>query len=471
MSVLVTLPSPDAVEAWRAAAKSLRADGVAPERVAWRLEGDPGDLLAEPYAPRKVAATAPKRFAELASRMLLHGDPGRFALAYRLFWRLPAEPRLMERAADPEVAEALRLEKAVRRDMHKMRAFVRFREMALPEGPAFAAWFEPDHHIVEANAPFFVRRFAAMRWTIVTPRRTAVWDGESLSFAPGGRREDAPAEDAMEAAWRRYYGAIFNPARLKPAAMRAEMPKKYWRNLPEAQAIPTLMRQAPARTAEMVAAMPALPDPEDAEMDLLDGADPARPDTLEALADAEAGCRRCPLWEPATQAVPGAGRPGARLMFVGEQPGDKEDLAGRPFVGPAGRLFDQALEEAGIDRDDAFVTNAVKHFKFEQRGKFRLHKSPSTGEISQCRWWLEQERRLVKPKLLVALGASAAQGLLGRRPTICKVRGAAIEGPEGAPVFVTVHPSYLLRLPDEDAKAREYGRFVEDLRECGRLAA
>lgn len=183
------------------------------------------------------------------------------------------------------------------------------------------------------------------------------------------------------------------------------------------------------------------------------------------------GCIRCPLYRDATQAVPGEGRPGAPLMLVGEQPGDREDLDGRPFVGPAGQLLDRALAEAGIERDDCFVTNAVKHFKFRIRGKRRIHQSPSTGEIGQCRWWLDQERALVRPKVLVALGASAAHAVLGRRTTISKLRGAELELPDGGRGFVTVHPSYLLRLPDAEAKAREYVAFVRDLAAAAAAAA
>jgi uracil-DNA glycosylase len=186
--------------------------------------------------------------------------------------------------------------------------------------------------------------------------------------------------------------------------------------------------------------------------------------TLAALREAEARCTRCPLYKYATQVVPGEGRAGARLMLVGEQPGDKEDLAGKPFVGPAGRLLDQALEQAGIPRGDAFVTNAVKHFKFEMRGKRRLHKRPNAYEIERCRWWLEQERAIVKPAAIVALGATAARSLFDRVVTIAKMRGEVHRLADGTAALVTIHPSYLLRIRDEADKAREYRNFVNDLR-------
>jgi DNA polymerase len=191
--------------------------------------------------------------------------------------------------------------------------------------------------------------------------------------------------------------------------------------------------------------------------------------SLTALAREEASCRRCPLYKNATQVVPGEGRAGAALMLVGEQPGDSEDREGRPFVGPAGRVLDQALAAAGIERSDAFVTNAVKHFKFEERGKRRLHKRPNAHEIERCRWWLDLERRIVKPTAIVALGATAARSLLDRVVTIARLRDTPQSLEDGTPVQVTIHPSYLLRLRDEADKRREYDRFVADLRNARQL--
>jgi uracil-DNA glycosylase family protein len=191
--------------------------------------------------------------------------------------------------------------------------------------------------------------------------------------------------------------------------------------------------------------------------------------SLAALAKLENACQRCPLYRNATQAVAGEGARGAAVMLVGEQPGDKEDLAGRPFVGPAGRLLDEALAEAGIARDAAFVTNAVKHFKHEMRGKRRLHQKPNAGEIERCRWWLEQERALVRPAVIVALGLTAARSVFGRPMPIGKSRGTKhmLEG--GTPAFVTIHPSALLRIRERADKDREYRGFVGDLRQVAAL--
>ena len=186
--------------------------------------------------------------------------------------------------------------------------------------------------------------------------------------------------------------------------------------------------------------------------------------SIEALREEAASCRACPLWKDATQTVFGEGPQHAKIMLVGEQPGDKEDLAGHPFVGPAGQMLDRALEEAGIDRQKTYVTNAVKHFKFWPRGKIRLHQKPNTSEIKACRQWYERELASIKPELVVAMGATAAQCMFGKITPINKTRGRLIDLDQGIKALVTVHPSYLLRLPDEDAKAAEYARFVDDLK-------
>jgi DNA polymerase len=187
------------------------------------------------------------------------------------------------------------------------------------------------------------------------------------------------------------------------------------------------------------------------------------PKTLAALRDAEARCTRCPLYKSATQVVPGEGPRRARFMLVGEQPGDKEDLAGKPFVGPAGRVLDRALAQAGIPRNAVFLTNAVKHFKHEMRGKRRLHKRPNASEIERCRWWLERERAIVKPAVLIALGATAALSLLQRAVTISAMRGRPHVLDNGTVAFVTIHPSHLLRIRDDSDREHEFRTLVADL--------
>lgn len=191
--------------------------------------------------------------------------------------------------------------------------------------------------------------------------------------------------------------------------------------------------------------------------------------TLKDLAAAEAACTRCPLYKNATQVVPGEGLKRARLMLVGEQPGDQEDKEGRPFVGPAGRVLAEALEDAGIERKDTFITNAVKHFKWEPRGKRRLHKRPNAHEIERCRWWLDLERQLIKPEIVVALGATALHSLCGKGIPVKSVRGRVVDMADGGRLLATVHPSYVLRIQDDDDRHAEYQRFVSDLKVCARV--
>jgi DNA polymerase len=246
--------------------------------------------------------------------------------------------------------------------------------------------------------------------------------------------------------------------------MQTEMPRKYWRNLPEASMIKPLIAGAARATEAMIAKAATEPHEMQRRPEEPMKRKSAAAGELETLREEAAGCRACPLWTDATQTVFGEGSPRASIMLVGEQPGDKEDLAGKPFVGPAGQMLDRALEEAGIDRKKVYVTNAVKHFKFVPRGKIRLHQKPTTPEIRACRQWYERELATIKPTLVVAMGATAAQSVFGKMTPINKNRGRLIDLDEDTKALVTVHPSYLLRLPDADAKAREYEHFVSDLK-------
>jgi uracil-DNA glycosylase len=469
----VTLETANDFAGWREAARSLMAADIAPDQVSWHVAGASASLFDE---PRRVAPpasvptfTVPREFVELASTVALHRDDNRFALLYRLLWRLRAEPRLMSLTMDRDVVQAHAWAKSVRRDIHKMHAYVRFREVPGTEPQAFVAWFEPDHHIVEASAPFFMRRFTNFPWAILTPERSAYWDLHELSFGPGAKRSDAPADDAAEDLWRQYYASIFNPARLKVSAMMGHMPKKYWRNLPESELIPQLIAQSQERTLDMITRSATTAQHKRRATLAPSVAKRREPATsLEAVREAAAHCRDCPLWKNATQTVFGEGREKASIVFVGEQPGDQEDLAGQPFVGPAGKLLNRALEDAGIDRKATYVTNAVKHFKFEPRGKRRIHKKPSDLEISACHQWIERELNIIQPELIVALGASAARSIFGRATPIEKNRGHVIKATNDdtghkADILVTVHPSFLLRVPDPDRESA-YERFVEDLK-------
>lgn len=449
----------------------------------------------------------PRSFIALARRVVLHSAPGRFDALYALLWRLVHEPGLRHDPLDVDLLRLRQMARAVQRDAYKMRAFVRFRPVQdhgatdvtepAQDVTLHVAWFEPEHDVLEAVAPWFARRFAGMRWAILTPRRSVRWSPghQRLHFGHGAERAQAPAADAGEALWLTYYRHIFNPARLNLPLMRQHMPRKYWANLPEAAAIADLAAEANERTAGMLAqaahqsdgatslqnqellapdeqALAPVFTPETRAVAATIKATPitfvARPPppapaTLGGLHATVQACAACPLSACATQAVNGAGPLRARLMLVGEQPGDQEDLAGRPFVGPAGQLLNQALAQAGLDRGELFLTNAVRHFKHELRGKRRIHKTPGQREAAACRPWLLQEIELVQPIALLALGAIAARALLGPGVTLAEARGRWWPGPGGRPVLVTWHPAALLRLPPE-RKRDGWRQWLADLR-------
>ncbi len=458
------LAGPADVEGFRRIARLLLAQGIEPAEVAWHSGGDAPllwdgidefqpDVLAPP-----PAMSVPPDFLRLCQEALLHREPQRFALMYRLLWRFRHEPGLRRDPLDADRRCAEQLAREVRKDIHKMRAFVRFTPVQVRadamagavgeragDGERHIAWFEPEHHIVEANAPFFMRRFAQLHWAILTPERSVEWDGRSLQFGPGGDRRDAPPPDAGAQLWLTYYQHIFNPARLKLTMMAKEMPRRYWANLPEAVLIAPLAAAATARSDAMIEAPASRPR----SVRLL-SREAIMASNLTALETALHGCESCPLHASATQVVPGVGPMGARHMLVGEQPGDEEDRSGLPFVGPAGRLLNEALDELGWSRESLYVTNAVKHFKFEFRGKRRMHKTPAQRELEACSQWLVHEMRLVNPRWLVALGATAARALLGRPVSIGEERGRWLyERADGRPVLVTWHPAALLRMPAE----------------------
>jgi DNA polymerase len=454
------------LDGFRTAVRRLIAGDAAPDRVVWTA-GD-GDLFgAAPETTEAPPVALPRAIAELIRLVVCHNDPERYALLYRLIWRVRhGERALPEIASDPLVHRLGLMAKTIRRDIHKMHAFLRFRAVEDPEGERYVAWFEPEHYILEAAAPFFVGRFRNLAWSILTPLGSLHWDRETLMAGPPASRADAPGGDPLEAAWRAYYESIFNPARVNPKAMRGHMPKKYWRNLPETQAVSSLVQEAPERMRAMIekeAAMPSKRDPVKAVAAMGD----QDPKTLQALNKLIAAAE--PLVPGADHAVLGEGPAHADIVFVGEQPGDQEDREGRPFVGPAGQVLNQAMAEAGIDRKSVYVTNAVKHFKFEPRGKKRIHQKPTMGEVKRYRWWLMKELDLVHPKLVVALGGTAAAALTGKAVSVTKARGKARF--ENRPGYITVHPSYLLRIPDAADKQQAYRDFVADLKKIRALAA
>jgi DNA polymerase len=446
-------------DTWRAVARGLLEEGVSPGMVAWNDADDPQGMLfgagATAVSPRDASSfRVPREFVKWAKDVSYHRDPRRWSLLYRVLWRLThGEPNLLSLAADDDVRRMKEMEQSVRRDAHKMKAFVRFRKVDDDGREHFIAWHRPDHLIVPRVAPFFQDRFSTIEWTILTPDASVSWDGEELRFGPGTSRDAAPDHDQLEELWKSYYGSIFNPARVKIAAMCAEMPRKHWATLPEAEIIRELLLDAPRRVAAMVDQTP-----DDATAFV-----PNEPHSLDEISRAMHDCRACGLCGRATGPVPGEGPEGARLVLVGEQPGDQEDLAGRPFVGPAGEVLDRALAAAGVPREEVYITNALKAFKYEPMGDRRLHKRPDAYEVEICRPWLDAELVQVRPSTVVALGTTPAQTLLGRRVRIEQVRRQVHHGRGAWDTMVTYHPSAVLRRPDPAAADRIFEALVADL--------
>lgn len=470
-------------DAWRAQARRALAAHIEPAQLDWQENSeasllDAPALESAPAAPDARELRVPRGFMALLDTVICHRERQRLPLLYRLLWRITqGEREVLSNPADPDVVRAMALAQAVRRDSHKMKAFVRFR--AVPgEDNAFIAWFEPEHFIVDRIAPFFVRRFTGMRWAILTPGRSAWWDGDALRMGEGASQSDAPSEDAQESLWRAYYANIFNPARLNQRMMRQEMPVKYWKNLPEVTLLPGLVRDAAGRVEEMhqrqaQAPRRRIPEVAPRRPGTAAAASPdaaARRDSapsLTALREAASACRRCPLWEPATQTVFGEGPEDAQVMFVGEQPGDQEDLVGRPFAGPAGQLLDRVLADAGIERSALYMTNAVKHFRFQRRGKYRIHQRPDESHVHACRSWLAEEIERVRPQRIVCLGATAASALLGSRFRFSEGRGRWHTLHDQTRALVTVHPSWVLRQGEGTAREAAYAVLLKDLRMLG----
>jgi DNA polymerase len=445
---------------WRRRARPLLGARVAPD-VACRLIAEDAPATSPPG--ESAPLSLPAALMRLLESISCFRADGRFELMYRLAWRTAFEnPQLLEDAADADVRHALLMDSAIRRDVHKMHAFVRFREVCGDDGDsAYVAWFEPEDAILERGAAFFVKRFPNMRWTIATPQGAAVWDKNVLNVVASPDTDALHASDAHEQLWRTYYRSICNLARINVPAMQREMPQKYWKNLPEAADIGSLLREArsgsmqrSSSSARRAAALAAA----------------ARRVSADAPAPGSGPqeCRRCDLWQHATQAVLGQGPPDARIILVGEQPGDAEDLQGLPFIGPAGRVLDAAIAEAGLVRSELYITNAVKHFKWEPRGKRRLHKRPDLREVRACHVWLQNEIAGRGVSVIVALGATALRALTDVDSSIEAARQMRLELASGASIVATYHPSAILRAQGERAAGLR-AMLVEDLARTRRL--
>jgi DNA polymerase len=409
-----------------------------------------------------------KDLATLLQDAAQYRSPQRWAVLYRVLWRWCHGDRAVASAADEDGARLHAMAKSVRRARHDMIAYVRFQRRSAPGLPEYIAWYEPEHDVLAYAAEHFARRMGTSTWSIGTPHGAALWDGQTLRFS--NAPEDAAvlrandATDGVETLWLAYYRNIFNPARLNESALRQHMPVRFWKGLPEGTLIPGMIanaRQGARRVAQAgtIGDMPGRQVAVPAERALPQRPPPSSLDQ----------CRRCELWRHATQPVPGSGPESARIMMVGEQPGDQEDLAGAVFVGPAGQVLDEAFRQADVQRDSVFITNAVKHFKWVARGKRRLHKTPGQLEVDACAHWLKEEMARVRPAVIVALGATALRAIVGRKVNMRDAMAAPIRLGDTW-ILATWHPSYALRVGDAVAREDVVGAIAQTVVRAYRLA-
>ena len=463
---------------WRDAARDLLMHAVAPELVTWNEVGTlDADLFSgapdsapsadnAPAGPTPVQPAPqnllriPRALMDMLQSAACCRVPDRWAFLYRVIWRWQQGEHDVQSPADLDGARLHGMVKAVRREEHDMHAYIRFRERPLDAGPPqFAAWFEPRHDVLPQVAEHFKNRMGGVTWMIGTPDASVMWDGASLHHTGPLMKSAADLDDAGEALWLTYYRSIFNQARVNAQLMQSHIPSRFWKNLPEGAIVPQMVSNAELgarstgqaqavgrQSGRTIAIAPADAQPERQQPSKLDE------------------CRRCELWQFATQAVPGEGTKHAPIMIVGEQPGDQEDLAGKPFVGPAGKLLDQVFAQAEVDRKAIYLTNAVKHFKWEPRGKRRLHKTPAQREVEACHYWLEKELAAVKPKVIVAMGATALKSVMRKGTVALKDFLGKPVRVDGAWVVTIYHPSYVLRVPDEASKHEAFSVMVKGLK-------
>jgi len=462
---------------WREAARGLLVHGVPPELVTWSAPHVGGDLFTSapstaqpvhdlPDLPQgtRPPPHIPRSFMDMLQSAACCRVPDRWAFLYRVIWRWQQGEHDVQSPADEDGARLHGMVKAVRREEHDMHAYIRFRERPEEAGPPrFVAWYEPQHDVLPQVAEHFVSRMGKVSWMIATPEASVLWDGQTLhNTGPLVQNADdleQGGKDGGEALWLTYYRSVFNPARLNTGVMQQHIPSHRWKNLPEGKIVTQMISDA-AMGARKTGQFQAVGQRKGTTIPI--AAEDAQPERQQPSKLDE--CRRCELWQFATQAVPGAGPKKARIMFVGEQPGDQEDLAGQPFVGPAGKLLDQVCEAAGVDRSTIYVTNAVKHFKWEPRGKRRLHKTPVQREIEACHYWLEKELAQVKPDVIVALGATALKSVLRTANVTLKASLGKPMQVDGRWVVTTYHPSYVLRVPSEEAKHEAFSTMVAGLK-------
>lgn len=439
-------------EEWRAKARQLLVSNIPPDEITW-ITGENGFAFGEEWGDRPVEGSPKlaREYFEKAVVVSAFRDDSSWPLLYRIAWRILHEEKdLLKIPLDTDVNELENRYRLVMRDVHKMKAFVRFKEIKQDEKIVYMAWHRPDHRILRLAAPFFKDRFNGMDWVIMTEDETMSWDRNELTYSEGVPSHKAPQEDSTEDLWKTYYSSIFNPARIKIKAMKKELPVRHWKTLPEASLITSLIDEAPERLKAFYDSQrPTITQTRQLEY----------PEIKEMIKS----CRACGICEKATAPVMGEGPLNARIMFIGEQPGNEEDLHGKPFIGPAGQLLEQALKRRGFNRDEIYVTNAVKGFKWIYQSSMRMHRTANASEISTCRPWLKQELGLIKPEIVVCLGRSAAQSVLGKMVKMEEVRGKFFSSSVCEKTIILPHPSSILRIPDPAEREIAFERFVEEL--------
>jgi uracil-DNA glycosylase len=430
-------------ESWRAVARQLLKEGVLPSEVQlldceqdstlWTADFVTGNGGPDPRI------LVPHQFLEIAKHVACHINPLRWQLLYSVLWRLRQNRDLLKSESDDQVKTILFMDQQVRRDVERMHTGIKFDRIRVEPGhERLIAWHRPDYATLELATSFFAERFARVRWSILTPFRSAHWEpeGKKLDYGAGVPRFIMPSKEELKQLWLAQRSAPAQPARKQP--VRADSAQH--------QLQPMFAGTYPVQKTA--------------------NAKPFVPTSLElpVLNDAVERCQGCELHRYATQAVFGVGPADARIMLVGEQPGNDEDIAGKPFVGPAGKLLDRAFIEAGIERDAIYISNAVKHFKFERRGIKRIHRTPQMTEIKACRPWLEAEIRAIKPEIIVCLGATAAKSILNLQNLLMKHRGQIFSSPYAEKVIATIHPSAILRAQDPLTSEQLFQTLCRDLK-------
>jgi uracil-DNA glycosylase len=448
---MILLQHPKSFDEWRLAVLSLLQTNRTPNEVLWSSEDQQPNLWFDTLnSGAHYKLKIPSKLKELLMTLSMHRSLTRWNLMYRILYRsIHGEKNLLDDPADSDVATALRMQQEIENDIHRFYAFLRFKKHMDNEGEIFIAFFKPDHSILHAVLQFFVKRFGSMRWVIFTPEGSAYWDTRTLKIQD--TKIDMPQvnDQEMETMWSSYYSSIFNPTRSNEKLLKQHVPNRFRSNMPEMEQVSELLQNAPKRTDRMLESVSS-------------AAISGWSESLQDLNIKLQRCVSCPIGLNGTRAVAGQGSLGG-IMLVGEQPGDEEEKCGDPFVGPAGEVLNEAFRDLNLNRNMIYITNSVKHFKFVMRGKSRIHDRPSHAEIGACRSWLNEEIRLVQPDVIICLGASAAQSVLGAKLDIGKNLNQEFTHPSGAIILVTYHPAAILRVPDPDRKREMYSQILRSL--------